>query len=93
MNFCPDVSVITVSGVISMCSIRSEFKISPVWFSRVTRIIDGPHSPMDLIRRPVFEHIAYRRERRIVDAKRGSKAKSLIRARGYSNVYGLTICP
>ena len=40
MYFCPDVSVITVSGVTSMCSIRSEFTISGVWFSLVILIME-----------------------------------------------------
>ena len=39
MYFCPDVSVITVSGVTSICSIRSEFTISGVWFSLVILIM------------------------------------------------------
>jgi len=40
MYFCPDVSVITVSGVTSMCSIKSEFTINGVWFSLVILIIE-----------------------------------------------------
>lgn len=45
MNFWPEVRVMTVSGVISMCSIRSEFRIRAEWFSLVTFIIlRTPHS-------------------------------------------------
>ncbi len=39
MNFWPEVRVMTVSGVISICSIRSEFKIRAEWLSLVTFII------------------------------------------------------
>src|SRR5579864_3783788 len=39
MIFCPDVSVITVSGVISMCSIRSEFSTKGMWLRRVSWIM------------------------------------------------------
>ena len=46
MYFCPEVSVITVSGVTSMCSIRSEFTISGVWFSLVILIMELPTFPM-----------------------------------------------
>ena len=38
MNFCPFVSVTTVSGVTSTCSIRSEFSTSGTWLMRVSRI-------------------------------------------------------
>src|SRR6476646_2785279 len=36
--FCPVVKAITVSGVISTCSIRSELTTSGTWFKRVRRI-------------------------------------------------------
>src|SRR5216683_1656720 len=39
MYFCPEVSAMTVSGVISMCSIKSEFTINGVWFNLVILII------------------------------------------------------
>ena len=38
MNFCPLVSVTTVSGVTSTCSMRSEFNTSGTWLMRVSRI-------------------------------------------------------
>ena len=62
MYFCPDVSVITVSGVISMCSIRSEFTIIGVWLSLVILIM-GLHILPSRI-----PHIAYRRKSGIVYA-------------------------
>ena len=37
--FCPDVRVMTVSGVTSMCSIKSEFTINGVWLSLVILIM------------------------------------------------------
>src|SRR5207244_1511747 len=40
MIFCPVVRVITVSGVISMYSMRSEFNTSGRWLSRVSWIMD-----------------------------------------------------
>src|SRR5436190_808367 len=45
MNVCPLVRMITVSGVVSMCSIRSELRTSGTWLMRVSRTIRFPYSP------------------------------------------------
>src|SRR5579871_6570251 len=42
MNFCPVVIAITVSGVTSMCSIRSAFNTKGTWLMRVSRTIRVP---------------------------------------------------
>src|SRR3954465_10427311 len=54
-SICPVVNVITVSGVTSMCSIKSEFNTSGTRFSRVSRIIEAPLSISALRRRTLAQ--------------------------------------